>query len=193
MQSEEIIQSLTERIGFGSPQGDSSTLQLSEAILSGTSGRTFKSFHQLVTIENIVACMYNDGANSEEINNELEDFRNQAVLEIVPLILDKHPDYIPLENYDNRILENITLFDDAIGYKVAIMVIQMFMSTNRSNIVERNAKLSVSNLKLELEGYRNDSGVLVAQGLVHKFSKSIKDASDKIFPFKVVVKDGNAW
>ena len=193
MQSEEIIQSLKQRIGFGSPQGDSSTLELSEAILSGTSGRTFKSFHPLVTIENIVACMYNDGANSEEINKELEDFRIAAVLEIVPLILDKHPDYIVQESYDTRISENITLFDDAIGYKVAIMVIQMFMSTNRSNIIERNAKLSVSNLKLELEGYRNDSGVLLAQGLVHKFSKSIKDASDKIFPFKIVVKDGNAW
>ena len=55
MYSPEIIQSLTERIGFGSPQEDGFTLTISEAIQNGASGRTFKSFHSLVTLENIIA------------------------------------------------------------------------------------------------------------------------------------------
>lgn len=193
MYSEEIIQSLTERIGFGSPQEDSFTLQISEAIQNGASGRIFKSFHSLVTLENIIAAIENLQPTAEEFEAILNELKKGAVLEVLSLVLDSHQDYINDDSYDASITQNISLFDNAIGYKVAIMVIEMFMSTKRSNIVERNAKLSVSNLKLELEGYRNDSGVLVAKGLVHKFENAIKLAQNKLFPFKIIVQDGNAW
>ena len=193
MYSEEIIQSLTERIGFGSPQEDSFTLQISEAIQIGASGRIFKSFHSLVTLENIIAAIENLQPTQEEFEAILNEFKTGAVLEVLSLVLDSHQDYINDDSYDASITQNISLFDNAIGYKVAVMVIEMFMSTKRNNIVERNAKLSVSNLKLELEGYRNDSGVLVAKGLVHKFENAIKTAQKKIFPFKLTVEDGNAW
>lgn len=193
MYSEEIIQSLTERIGFGSPQEDSFVLEISEAIQNGASGRFFKSFHSLVTLENIIAAIEKQNINSEEFEALLNEYREGAVLEVLSLILDSHQDYVSNDSYDATITQNINIFDNAIGYKVAIMVIEMFMSTKRSNIVERNAKLSVSNLKLELEGYRNDSGVLVAKGLVHKFENAIKTAQKKIFPFKLTVEDGNAW
>ena len=193
MYSEEIIQSLTERIGFGSPQEDSFTLTISEAIQNGASGRIFKSFHSLVTLENIIEAIEKREPTAEQFEAILNEYRKGAVLEVLSLIMDQHPDYIAKDSYDAVITENNILFDNAIGYKVAIMVIEMFMSTKRSNIVERNAKLSVSNLKLELEGYRNDSGVLVAKGLVHKFENAIKTAQKKIFPFKLTVEDGNAW
>lgn len=193
MYSEEIIQSLTERIGFGSPQEDSFTLTMSEAIQNGASGRIFKSFHSLVTLENVIAAIENLQPTAEEFEAILDEFKTGAILEVLSLVLDSHEDYINDDSYDASITQNISLFDNAIGYKVAIMVIEMFMSTKRNNIVERNAKLSVSNLKLELEGYRNDSGILVAKGLVHKFENSIKTAQKKIFPFKLTVEDGNAW
>lgn len=193
MYSEEIIQSLTERIGFGSPQEDSFTLTISEAIRNGASGRIFKSFHSLVTLENIIEAIEKREPTAEQFEAILNEYRKGAVLEVLSLIMDQHPDYIAKDSYDALITENNVLFDNAIGYKLAIMVIEMFMSTKRSNIVERNAKLSVSNLKLELEGYRNDSGILVAEGLVHKFQKAIKLAQNKLFPFKIIVQDGNAW
>ena len=193
MYSEEIIQSLTERIGLGSPQEDSFTLTMSEAIQNGASGRIFKSFHSLVTLENIIEAIEKREPTAEQFEAILNEYRKGAVLEVLSLIMDQHPDYIAKDSYDAVITENNVLFDNAIGYKVAIMVIEMFMSTKRSNIVERNAKLSVSNLKLELEGYRNDSGILVAQGLVHKFGNAIKLAQNKLFPFKIIVQDGNAW
>ena len=193
MYSEEIIQSLTERIGFGSPQEDSFVLAISEAIQNGASGRIFKSFHSLVTLENIIAAIEKQNSNAEEFEALLNEYRKGAVLEVLSLILDSHQDYVSNDSYDAIITQNVTLFDNAIGYKVAVMVIEMFMSTKRSNIVERNAKLSVSNLKLELEGYRNDSGVLVAKGLVHKFENAIKTAQKKIFPFRLTVEDSNAW
>ena len=193
MYSPEIIQSLTERIGFGSPQEDGFTLTISEAIQNGTSGRTFKSFHSLVTLENIIAGIEKEQPTATQFEQILNEYRKGAVLEVLNVIMDQHPDYVANDSYDAIITENIALFDNAIGYKVAVMVIEMFMSTKRKNIVERNAKLAVSNLKLELEGYRNDSGVLVAQGLVHKYGNAIKLAQNKLFPLKVVVNDGNAW
>ena len=193
MYSGEIIQSLTERIGFGSPQEDSFTLTMSEAIRIGASGRFFKSFHSLVTLENIIEAIEKREPTAEQFEAILNEYRKGAVLEVLSLIMDQHPDYIAKDSYDAVITENNVLFDNAIGYKVAIMIIEMFMSTKRSNIVERNAKLSVSNLKLELEGYRNDSGILVAEGLVHKFQNAIKLAQNKLFPFKIIVQDGNAW
>ena len=193
MYSQEIITSLTERIGFGSPQEDGFTLTISEAIQNGDSGRTFKSFHSLVTLENIIAGIEKEQPTATQFEQILNEYRKGAVLEVLNVIMDQHPDYVANDSYDAIITENIALFDNAIGYKVAIMVIEMFMSTKRNNIVERNAKLAVSNLKLELEGYRNDSGVLVARGLINKFGTAIKLAQNKLFPFKVVVNDGNAW
>ena len=193
MYSPEIIQSLTERIGFGSPQEDGFTLTISEAIQNGASGRIFKSFHSLVTLENIIAVIEKEQPSATQFEQILNEYRKGAVLEVLNVIMDQHPDYVANDSYDAIITENIALFDNAIGYKVAVMVIEMFMSTKRNNIVDRNAKLAVSNLKLELEGYRNDSGVLVAQGLVHKYGNAIKLAQNKLFPFKVVVNDGNAW
>ena len=193
MYSEEIIQSLTERIGFGSPQEDSFVLEISEAIQNGASGRFFKSFHSLVTVENIIAAIEKQNINTEEFEDLLNEYRKGASLEVLTLILDEHPDYITTDSYDNVITQNAKLFDNAIGYKLAIMVIEMFMTTKRSNIVERNAKLSSSNLKLELEGYRNDTGFLVAKGLVHKFENAIKKAQNKLFPFKIIVKKGDGW
>jgi hypothetical protein len=193
MYSQEIIQSLTERIGFGLPVEDGFALNISDAVQNGTSGRFFKSFHSLVTVENIIAGIENNQPAEQEFEAVLNGYRQAAVLEVLNVIMDQSLDYVASDSYDALITENVVLFDNAIGYKVAMMVIEMFMTTKRSNIVDRNAKLAVSNLKLELEGYRNDSGVLVAKGLVHKFENAVKLAKKKLFPFKVVVNDGNAW
>ena len=115
------------------------------------------------------------------------------MLEIVPLIIDKNLDSISSEDYTDIIIENAVLFDDAIGYKVAISVLELFVSTKRSNLPERNAKLAISNLKLELNGFRNETGYIVAKGLIFFLNDAIKKATNKLFPFKVIIQDGNAW
>ena len=194
MYSQSVKDILFNRIGFGTPQESGFSLTIDEANSSGTSGRLFKYFHSLVTIENIQASIDKINADSTEFNAILLEIKQNAVLEILPLILDKHIDYDATKDYDLTIEDNVTLFDDAIGYKVAINCLEMFLSTKRSNFPERNAKLSASNLKLELEGFKNENGVLVAQGLVQKFNKSINDARNKIFPFTVNVNDAsNNW
>jgi hypothetical protein len=192
MYSEETIVSLSERMGFGTPLEDGFTIELDEANSVGSTGRLFKSFHQLVTVDNILAALPDLGNDAAaKFNAFLDDLRNQATLEVVPLIMDKHRNYDNAVSYDSIIEQNAILFDDAIGYKVAMMTLELFMTTKESNFSERSAKLSINNLKLELEGFRSDSGVLVARGLVQKFDRAVSKASAKIFPFTPTV-DGTA-
>ena len=51
MYSNEIIQTLEKRIGFGSDTGLPFTI--SESLKVGTSGRVYSFFHKLVTIQNL--------------------------------------------------------------------------------------------------------------------------------------------
>lgn len=194
MYSEETIISLSERMGFGTPLEDGFAIELDEANSVGSTGRVFKSFHSLVTADNIFAALPNLGQEADvKFNEYLESLRYQATKAIVPLIMDRNSAYVNSISYDAVIEQNAILFDDAIGYKVAMMVLELFMTTNESNLVERNAKLAVSNLKLELEGFRNDNGILVASGLVQKLDRSIKTATNKIFPSLPTVEGVNAW
>lgn len=186
---------LSERIGFGKPLEEGFTIELSEANSDGTSGRFFKSFHSLVLVENIFAALSDLGNDADELFNEyLTNLRVQATLEVLPAIMDKNPQYKVDNNYDEVIITNKVLFDDAIGYKVSMMCLELFISTSQSNLHERNAKMAISNLKLELEGFRNDNNVLVAKGLVHKYEAAIKRATNKIFPIVPTIENAsNIW
>lgn len=66
-------------------------------------------------------------------------------------------------------------------------MIELFISTTRSNFVERNAKFAYQNLKIELEGARNERGYRVATGLKDKLNQSIKRASEIIFPIEIII------
>jgi hypothetical protein len=48
----------------------------------------------------------------------------------------------------------LVLFEDAVGYKVAISVLELFISTERLNTTERSAQMAISSLKLEIEGWK---------------------------------------
>jgi len=193
MYSQESITGLINRISWGLPQEASFVLELDDSNKTGTSGRNFQAFHQLVTVENVHASVSESTVNAEEFNAILSDIRKQSVLSIVPMILDKHPDYDFAVDYSNIITDQAVLFDDAIGYKVAISVLELFMSTKRRNLAEINAKLAISNLKLEVEGFKNENGALVAKGLVQKLDYALYRASKKIFPLKVPIDGTNVW
>jgi hypothetical protein len=194
MYSESAITELINRVSWGLPQDASFVIELNNSNKTGTSGRNFQAFHQLATVENVFAAIEEVAANEEEFNAVLSDIRKQAVLSILPMIMDKHDDYDSNVDYSNTIIEKAVLFDDAIGFKVAISVLELFMSTKRRNFSELNTKMAISNLKLEVEGFRNENGALVAKGLSQKLEYSIHKASKKIFPFKVVVNNAsNSW
>ena len=193
MYLETAISTLTERISWASPQEDSFVIELDADNLKGTSGRNFQSFHQLVTVENIYAAISNIDADATEFNAILSDIRKQAVLKILPLVIDYNLLSVSATDYTNLITDNAILFDDAIGYQTAINVLELFVSTKRSNLSERNAKLAISNLKLEINGFKNESGYVVAKGLVYFLNEAIKTATNKLFPNPIIVKSPNVW
>lgn len=186
------IEALVDRISWNKAL-DPDYPELDETNLTGESGRNFQSFHQLVTVENIYDAVQEVEMEAGAFNAYLTEVRIQAVLAILPEIMDKNLKYENATDYTDAIIQNAALFDDAIGYKAAMMVLELFMSTKRSNLAERNAKLAVSNLKLEIEGFRNDNGVLVAKGITQKLEKAIRTATNKIFPKEIIVTSEVIW
>ncbi|OCB77956.1 hypothetical protein [Flavobacterium crassostreae] len=193
MYSEQSIEVISKRIGWGKPQVDGFTINLVEAIENGTSKRNFQSFHQLVTIENVLAAVPDPNILDEEFNAKLAEIRDNATRAVLTLVIDLNPNSDLETDYSNSIITNSVLFDDAVGYKVAMSVLELFISTERKNFSERSAQMAISALKLEIEGWKNELGITVANGLGQKLNKAVKMASNRLFPTNPTVNNGKTW
>jgi len=193
MYSDESIDVLETRIGWEKPLDTDFVLELDEEVLTADSERKVNSFHQLVTVENLYAAVPEIDMEVAEFTGFLSSLRKQSVLEVLTAIFDKNEQYIETVDYSELILSRPRLFDDAIGYCIAIKGLELFIASSRSNLLERNAKLSFQNLKLELEGIRNDRGFFVAKGIEYKFKTAILSAQNILFPKNPTVQNGKAW
>ncbi|WP_170208086.1 hypothetical protein, partial [Flavobacterium circumlabens] len=182
MYSQESIDALINRIGW-SDLSSGLPFVLSVENLTASSGKKFNWYHSLVLVDNVYAAVPEVEMSELSFNAYLSDIRNQAVLSVLTSILDTYVDYDPATDYSIIITERSTLFDDSIGYSVAIKMIELFISTTRSNFNERSAKMTYQTLKVELEGAKNDNGHFVAKGIVYKLEQSIKKAQKVIFPY----------
>lgn len=186
----ESILLLEKRIGWNSPISSLPPIEVSDYNLKSTSGRTFKSFHELVSVDNLYWTLPSVDISNEDLNEYISNIRKEAAIQAISKVL-KHPDYCSTRDYDKLISEQPILFDDVIGYGVVIRCFEIYISSNRSNSDERNAKLSYESLKVELEGIRNENGYTVSVGINSKFNKAIKEAQRIIFPTKIKVIGGH--
>lgn len=193
MYSEESILRLTERIGWEKSFNSDIPISVSEENLTATSGRKVVAFHQIATVENIYSAVPEVNMEEQKFNEYLSLIRQQSVLEVLTAILVQHHLYDETIDYSNSIIEKARLFDDAIGYCIAIKILEMFISTGRKNLTERNAALTFQTLKVELEGARNDNGHFIAKGIVYKKERAIQKAQRIIFPDPVLIIGGNEW
>ena len=193
MYSEQSIQIISNRIGWGKPQVGGFAIAVDEATQNGESKRNFQSFHQLVTVENVLAAVPDPNIDAVDFNAKLSEIRDNATRAVLTLIIDLNPNSVFETDYSNTIITNPVLFDDAVGYKVAISVLEMFISTERKNFSERSAQMAISSLKLEIEGWKNESGITVANGLGQKLDKAVRKASAKLFPVNPIVQNGKSW
>ena len=193
MYSELSISTLEQRLFWNKSQNTEFAIALVDSNATGTSGKHFQGFHNLVNIENIYNCVPDTFMSDTDFNDVLKDIRKQAVLQSLVDIMDRNNLFLVDTDYSETIIKNASLFDNAVGYKVAISVLEMFMSTTRINFTERNAKLAVSNLKLELEGFLNDNGHVVAKGIKYYYESAVKSASRKIFPLIPTVDSKQIW
>lgn len=192
MYSEQSIASLDTRIGWNKPSIEFA-ITLDEEVLTAGSGRKINSFHQLVTVENIYAAVPKIDMEVVDFNDFLSSIRKQSVLEVLTAIFDKNEQYVEGTDYSELIISRPRLFDDAIGYCVVIKMLELFISSSRSNLLERNTKLSFQNLKLELNGVRNDNGAYVAKGIEYHYKEALKNAQKILFPNKTTIQNGKSW
>ena len=193
MYNEQSIASLVTRIGWEKPLDTAFAITIDEEVLTANSERKVNSFHQLVTVENVYAAVPEIEMEVADFNDFLSSLRKQSVLEVLTAIFDKNEQYIETVDYSELILARPRLFDDAIGYCIAIKALELFISSSRNNLLELNAKLSFQNLKIELEGVRNDGGFFVAKGIIYKMERAIQKAQNILFPKNATVQNGKAW
>lgn len=193
MYSELSIASLITRIGWEKPLDTAFAIELDEEVLTADSERKVNSFHQLVTVENVYAAVPEIEMEVVDFNDFLSSIRKQSVMEVLTAIFDKNEQYVEETDYSDLILAKPRLFDDAIGYSIAIKMLELFISSSRNNLLERNAKLSFQNLKIELEGVRNDGGFYVATGIKYELKTAITKTQKILFPINATVQNGKAW
>lgn len=193
MYSELSIESLATRIGWEKPLDTAFAIEIDEEVLSADSERKVNSFHQLVTVENVYAAVPEIDMEVVSFNGFLSSIRKQSVMEVLTAVFDQHTSYDEVVDYSQIIISRPRLFDDAIGYCIAIKMLELFISSGRKNLSDRNAKLSFQSLKLDLEGVRNDGGFYVAKGIKYELKSAITKAQKVIFPLKVIVQNGNPW
>jgi len=184
---------ISKRVGWSIPTDSLFSVEISEDNQTATSGRYANSFHQLATIENLFFTINESKTGEEEFNIALGLMRKEAAIEVLNKVLDQHQDYDFEKDYDSEIQKYQSLFDEPLGYLLAIKCIELFVSSSRSNAVERNSKLSFQMLKMELEGVKNDNGHCISEGLNSKFYTALKNAQKKIFPKQIEIIGDSVW
>lgn len=193
MYNQEAISALIHRIGWEKPLDPTSSIVLDIDNIASDSSRKVNSFHQLASVENMYAAVSVVDMEMEPFNAFLASTRSQAVVSVLNEALEKHPEHDFKKDYTSLLIDKAPIFDDAIGYTVAISALELFLSSNRKNFAERNAALSFQALKLELEGAKNDRGYTVAKGIIFKRWKAVQAVSSILFPEQTGMTGSTNW
>lgn len=186
MYSEASILSLENRIGFGSLD---IPVIVDPVHRIGSSGREVPFFHRLANLRNIFATVEEDLTTEIKFNDYLAQMKVDATKHVLSSIFEMHKDYISTADYSSLLLERPMLFDDALGYTLAVSAIEQMLTTNRKGIEERNARLSASNLRMELEGLKDSYGQVQSNGLKREQYYAIRNAAEIIFPSELTIKN----
>lgn len=191
MYSQDIIEVLKNKIGWSVPTD--LPISIDDDIEIEDSLLKYNGFHGLVSLTNLYATVEESLTDEEEFNILLNMLRTQCVQFALTSILDKSTAYEDLTSYDSIIESKSSLFEEVIGLTMVIKVFEIYMSSSRSNYLERNAKLSYQSLKIELEGIKNEGGHQIAIGIRQMLQKSIRDAQKVIFPLIPTVEYIEFW
>lgn len=166
-------------------------ITVSPANLLTSTGRIFSAFHPIVTVENINETAGEDVLTNDQLNTVLAEFKRQGALDTLSKIFDAHVLYEPLKDYAVEVEQYAGVIVEVYGLTVAKMAMQMMLSSKRVNHTERNAKYSL--LKVELEGFRDQNGILISRGVNSLLKAAIIDAQNIIFPQKPSIYGNPEW
>ena len=182
---------LEARIGFGSDAGI--PIDIDSSLNTGTSGRIFSYFHKLVTLPNLYATVEAVNANVATFEADLQQMIANSVRGSLATVINQSVKSDLEADYSQTIQDNPELFDEVVGYNLAITALEMMVSTSRKNDEQRNANASYTKLKVELEGLTDENGNLRSVGLQSKYRKAVKKARAKLFPYKPIVTSKKVW
>lgn len=192
MYTQEALDLLKNRIGFGDEGEITVSVDLTHRV--GSTGRVFSGFHKLVTLDNLFDTVDLSQTEEPKFNALLNQMKVDAVAAAVVEVLDHNKEYLDDFDYSNILSTKANLFDEVIGYKVAIASLELIVTSMRINDSERMASAKYDKLKIELEGITDDKGRVIAKGIKSRESRAIRIATNIIFPQTLKVKDStNVW
>lgn len=191
MYDQATVDLLKARIGFGTD--NTIAVDVREDLNTGTSGRTFSHFHKLVTLRNLYGTV--EVINMDQVNFEaqLDEMVLNAVKSALVKVLNQSPSYEDSFDYSSTVALKPEIFDEVVGYTLAISALEQMVSTTRKNDEERNVTLSYQQLKIELEGITDEKGFVKAKGITQKLNAAVWRAQEIIFPPVLEIEDANVW
>lgn len=192
---QQLLENLQDRIGFGKAYNLPNGITVDQEHIEGESGRTFKYFHQLVTLENIYQTVQKVGMDSQEFNEYLTQMKKDVALSLFDYInFEISEDCRKVFDLSGILSKNPSFLDEVYGYKFAASAIEMMISSNRTNRDERNALFKYEKLKIELEGWQDPKGRTITLGLNSKLRTSMKNILQFICPKRpLIIEDVKAW
>lgn len=112
------------------------------------SGRYFQDEHSAVTLDNIRDCQPEIGISDADFNTYLSDLRKSVVLQVIADVYGAES-----KIKESEITDNVGVFDNAISLGMVVKVMQLIITSTRSNRTESISKEFVNKLAVELNGH----------------------------------------
>lgn len=140
----ELRDALLGRVGWKQPTGFQFTL--SAEVTATASGLYFQDGYPMVELNRLVALQRDVDIDQGGFNAYLTDLKRQTVTLVVSDVLEQS--FI----HEDVLTDRPNVFDDAIMKRMAIIVGEIILTSNRSNSTERLSKEQIQQLFFEING-----------------------------------------
>lgn len=171
MNIEEAYQLLKNRIGWENLPGTVS-VTLSDDNKQSDSGRYYQEEHSAITLKNIHSVVETVNSDSDAFNTHLVSLRKQAIKQVIADVFHLN------EIWEARITENISAFDTAILKRMAVVVIELMITSSRSNEVERISNDFANKLYYDLYGKPTTEHFNRLVGIIERYEQEITSLRD---------------
>ena len=171
----ELKELLISRIGWDNYPSDF-TITLDAENLTTDSERLYNSDeHSFVTLDNIYWTIQIENADATQFNAHLKRMRNQVILLVLADV------FKDIDIQDDVITDRVSLFDNAISKRMAIVVGETILSSTRSNRIERITKEQMQTIFFELNGNKDSNqNFPTFIGLKARYGKEIQELRDTL-------------
>lgn len=189
MYSTENIQLLFDRLGWRNSDADKLTAIVSAENKLSNSGRYFEDFSPIITLKRLYDCLEEAFLNDSLFNLKLTELNTAVVYEVLDRSFNYNSKTCQITDRNECIISNEGLFDEALGYGMAIKVIDIMLSSHRENISQVKVEESYNEMMVQLNGFFDD-GKVVVPGLTQKYDAALKKLSECLVGYDgIIIKD----